>query len=185
MKIYTRRGDAGETGLMGGPRVSKAHVRVEAYGTVDELNSFLGRAVHSVTHPDVSNRLRDLQHDLFRIGAILSTPDPEPGRKAPQLPEPPTARVTEMESWIDEATGAVPPLREFVLPGGCLGAADLHVARTVCRRAERRIAALADEAAVDEDVLRYINRLSDLLFAWARLENEHAGDGDVVWSKDR
>jgi cob(I)alamin adenosyltransferase len=179
MRIYTRGGDTGQTGLMGGRRVSKADDRVEAYGTVDELNSVLGRAIQTVVDAATKERLTRIQHDLFSLGSVLATP-PESGRPAQEIP---VARIEEMESWIDEATEATPALRAFVLPGGSPGAADLHVARTVCRRAERRVTALAAAEEVDEAVIRYLNRLSDLLFAWARLDNELTGVEDVTWSK--
>jgi cob(I)alamin adenosyltransferase len=181
MRIYTRGGDAGETALMGGRRVSKADIRVEAYGTVDELNSTLGRARQTVVDSAVRERMAQIQHDLFTLGSVLATPPK--AADAVSVPDLPADRVAEMESWIDEASDTVPPLREFILPGGSLGAADLHVARTTCRRAERRVTALAESEEVDELIVRYLNRLSDLLFVWARLDNHRAGVGDITWSK--
>jgi cob(I)alamin adenosyltransferase len=182
MKIYTRTGDRGDTALFGGGRVSKAHPRVEAYGTVDELNSALGVALVHVTEPTLRARLALLQHDLFAIGANLATPARGRGAR-PSLPDLPSARIAEMEGWMDEAEAALEPLREFILPGGSPGAAQLHLARTVCRRAERCVVALAESDGVHEDVLRYLNRLSDLFFVCARLQ--HAGARDVVWRKGR
>lgn len=181
MKIYTRKGDRGRTALFGGGRVPKDDLRVEAYGTVDELNSVLGRAVPSLEDDGVRGRLERIQQDLFALGAVLATPTEETGRPRPEVPDLPAGRVPEMEAWIDEATEELEPLRNFVLPGGGPGAAELHVARTVCRRAERRVVALAGEAEVDEAAIRYLNRLSDLLFVFARLENQRAGTADVIW----
>lgn len=189
MKIYTRTGDRGTTGLFGAGRVSKGHPRVEAYGTVDELNSVLGWALISVEVDATRGRLERIQHDLFSLGAALASPGAEPDARPL-----PTGRVEEMEGWIDEAQETLPELRAFILPGGAAGGAALHVARTVCRRAERAVVVLAgdgEDAAeseggseVDEVVLRYLNRLSDLLFVMARLENHEADRGDVVWERE-
>ncbi|MCY4398229.1 MAG: cob(I)yrinic acid a,c-diamide adenosyltransferase [Gemmatimonadetes bacterium] len=184
MKIYTRRGDDGQTGFFGGGRTRKDDVRVEAYGTVDELNAVIGAAAGHVTEDRIRRRLNRLQSDLFAIGAHLATP-PREGRPAPGLPELPTERVAELEAWIDEATSATPPLRKFILPAGSAGARHLHVARAVCRRAERRVVTLAAISHVDNEVVRYLNRLSDYLFAAARLENVAAGDEDVEWRTGR
>ncbi len=182
MKIYTRRGDGGETGLFGGGRVAKNSTRVEAYGSVDELSAALGVAKAQVVDDGIRDRLSLVQRDLFGIGAHLATPPARPGRRAPEVPALPTDRIGEMEGWIDAATASSPPLRNFVLPGGSAGASQLHVARAVCRRAERRAVALAAEEEVDPAILRYLNRLSDYLFAAARLENRRTGQGDVEWS---
>ena len=178
MKIYTRRGDGGRTGLFGGGRVRKDDARVEAYGAVDELNAVIGVAVGHCEDAAVRRGLGLVQTDLFAIGAHLATPPPRPGRTAPQLPDLPLERVAEMEGWIDAAGTETAPLRNFVLPGGSPGACQLHHARTVCRRAERRVVAVA---AVDARIVQYLNRLSDYLFAAARLENHRAGVGDVEW----
>ena len=176
MKIYTRTGDSGRTGLFGGERVPKDHVRVEAYGTVDELNAVIGRALLDVEDPGIRDRLGRVQQDLFAVGAALArTSDAEPAAPLPG------ERVEEMEDWIDGADEELEPLRSFIVPGGIEGAAALHEARTVCRRAERRVVSLAAEGQVDERILRYLNRLSDVLFAFARLENHRAGRADVVW----
>ena len=183
MKIYTRTGDAGETGLFGGGRVSKHHPRVAAYGAVDELNAFLGQAAVTVSDRQVRQRLEQLQHDLFNIGSALATAPPEQGRPRPAAPPLPSARIAEMEDWIDQVTQEVEPLREFILPGGTPGAAALHVARTVCRRAEREVTALGGGGGTDPDVIRYLNRLSDLLFSLARLENARSDTPDVMWRK--
>lgn len=183
MKIYTRTGDRGETALFGGGRVPKDNDRVEAYGTVDELNSVLGWALTVVEDGSTVERLSRVQHDLFSLGSDLATPTPAEGRRRPDTPPLPLERIQAMEAWIDEAGEATGPLREFVLPGGSAGAAALHVARTVCRRAERVVVGLAREEEVHEGVVRYLNRLSDVLFALARLENHRAGRSDVAWRK--
>jgi cob(I)alamin adenosyltransferase len=183
MKIYTRTGDAGETALFGGGRVSKDHPRVAAYGTVDELNAVLGWATTAVVDEGIRGRLAALQHDLFAVGADLSTPPREDGSRHAHLPAFPSARIAEMEGWIDEAEDELPVLKEFVLPGGSPGAAALHVARTVCRRAERAVVRLATREPVEDDLIPFLNRLSDLCFALARLENHRAGVADVVWMK--
>ena len=185
MKIYTRTGDAGDTALFGGGRVSKDHHRVAAYGTVDELNASVGMAVALVSDDQVRDRLSRVQHDLFAIGAVLATIAPQDDRPRPKgLPELPTERIAEMEAWMDAATEELPPLRAFILPGGGAGAAALHLARTVCRRAERAVVHLATLEQVEEGIVVYLNRLSDLLFTFARLENARAGQGDVEWRKE-
>lgn len=183
-KIYTRTGDEGDTALFGGGRVPKDHARVQAYGAVDELNSVVGRAVNELSDDTTAERLGRVQQDLFTLGAILATPPAREGRRAPKLPELPPGRVSELEGWIDEAGAELEPLRNFILPGGSPGAAELHVARTVCRRAERAVVALARKDEVDDAVLPYLNRLSDLLFVLARLENRRGGHGDVIWRGD-
>lgn len=184
MKIYTRTGDRGETGLFGGGRVAKDHPRVEAYGTVDELNACVGWARTVVQDARVLERLGVVQHDLFALGSLLSTPPTERDRPRPRgLPELPSGRVAEMETWMDEADALLPELRAFVLPGGAAGAAALHLARTVCRRAERATVHLAGLEPVDEGIVVYLNRLSDLLFTFARVENQVSGTGDVEWRK--
>ncbi|MBT8489340.1 MAG: cob(I)yrinic acid a,c-diamide adenosyltransferase [Gemmatimonadetes bacterium] len=183
MKIYTRTGDDGQTALFGGGRVPKDAVRVAAYGTVDELNAVLGWSLTVVVDAASRSRLESVQHDLFAIGSALATPPPAEGRRSPEIPAVPVERVDEMERWIDEADEELAPLRAFVLPGGSPGAAALHMARTVCRRAERDVVALAREEDVADGVTVYINRLSDLLFTLARLENLRAGREDVEWVK--
>lgn len=184
MKIYTRTGDDGSTGLFGGGRVSKAAPRVEAYGTVDELNAVLGWAATQVRDAGVRKRLELIQHDLFALGTDLATPPPEEGRRRPETPALPTARVREMEQWIDEAAAELPALRAFILPGGSPGAAALHVARTVCRRAERVVVALAADEPVDPAGIHYLNRAADLLFMFARMENLRSGKADVTWQQE-
>jgi len=184
MTIYTKTGDDGETALFGGGRVRKNDGRVEAYGAVDELNSFVGLALTSLADADVRRGLLLIQHDLFALGANLATPEGDGSRPRPQTPEVPIARVEAMERWIDQATDELPELREFVLPGGTESAAILHVCRSVCRRAERAVVALGGEEALDDGIVPYLNRLSDLLFVWARLANHRAGQEDVLWSKE-
>ena len=163
--------------------MSKSDPRVEACGAVDELNSFLGLARDSVRDDPVRARLRIIQSDLFALGAVLATPSGDGVRPRPSVPDVPD-RSAEMERWIDAATAELSELGEFILPGGTRGASVLHVCRTVCRRAERSAVALDETEGVEDGVLRYLNRLSDLLFVWARLDNLHGGQADVVWSKD-
>lgn len=182
MKIYTRTGDGGETGLFGGGRVPKSHPRVSAYGSVDELNSFLGAALVSMEDSASRERLAVVQHDLFVVGALLAAPDT--GSDDPSVPALPVGRIEEMERWMDEASGSLAALRSFIIPGGSPGAVALHVARTVCRRAERALVALGEHEPLDEAILRYLNRLSDLLFVLARLENHRAGTPDVLWNAE-
>jgi cob(I)alamin adenosyltransferase len=185
MKIYTKTGDRGDTGLFGGGRVPKDHVRVEAYGEVDELNSTVGLVIlhlQAAGEAEMAAGLRQVQADLFTIGANLATPAVEDGgRDNPYIPELDSARTTALESWIDAADAELEPLRSFILPGGSPAASVLHLARTVCRRAERRVVSLAHQATVAESVVIYLNRLSDLLFTLARLANKRAGVEDVPW----
>lgn len=181
-KIYTKTGDAGDTGLFGGGRVPKASARVEAYGEVDELNAVLGWALLQVTDVWTRDRVERVQADLFALGAHLATPPAREGRRSPQLPPLPAARVPELERWMDEASETLPELRSFILPGGSAGGAALHLARTVCRRAERRVVALAAGEVVEPVVLTYLNRLSDFLFVAARRENQLAGAPERPWT---
>ena len=180
-RIYTRTGDRGETGLFGGGRVPKDAVRVEAYGAVDELNAVVGVALEDVVDPGIAERLRIVQSDLFTLGAHLATPDAA-APAAAHLPPLPHERVAVMEQWIDESDEEMPALRAFILPGGAGGGAALHLARTVCRRAERRVVSLAASQPVDPGVIVYLNRLSDLLFALARLAAHRAGGSDSTWA---
>ena len=183
MKIYTRTGDAGETALFGGGRVSKDHHRVAAYGTIDELNAAVGMAVELSGDAGIARRLRLVQHDLFALGAILATLPRDDGTSHPHVPEMPSARIDEMEVWMDEAEAELEPLTQFVLPGGTRGSAALHLARTVCRRSERAVVHLGTLEPIEDDLVPYLNRLSDLLFVLARLENHRAGEPDVTWEK--
>lgn len=181
MKIYTRTGDQGDTGLFGGGRVAKDHPRVASYGDVDELNAAIGAVRSHEPAALFDVELEAIQRDLFVIGGHLATPDPAKVRAALARAELPADRVTTFERAIDAADGELPPLRAFVLPAGTPKAAALHVARTVCRRAERSIVALAREEEVPSLFLVYINRLSDYLFTLARLANHRDGRGDVTW----
>ncbi len=180
MKIYTKTGDNGTTGLFGGTRVSKADARVDAYGTLDELNAHLGAVCTNLAGTFPAALLTQVQSALFVVGAELAcTPGKEHSMKM-QLVS--AEDAIQLESWIDEAEELVKPLRSFVLPGGIAASAQLHIARTVCRRAERLCVALADsDAAPRSEVVVYLNRLSDLLFVWARAVNANAGVQDVPW----
>jgi cob(I)alamin adenosyltransferase len=181
VKIYTRTGDQGETGLFGGGRVPKDHPRVAAYGDIDELNSVIGVARATGPIDFFADLLESIQRDLFSIGGHLATPDPERVTKALEKAVLSSQRVAEFERVIDEAEGELPPLRAFVLPAGTAKAAALHLARTVCRRAERSVVHLAQGNEVPGPFLIYLNRLSDLLFTLARLANDRAGVKDVTW----
>jgi len=181
MRIYTKTGDQGDTGLFGGGRVSKDHPRVSAYGEVDELNSTIGVVRATAPAGFFDDLLQSIQRDLFSIGGHLATPDPEKVEKALARAELSEERVTEFERVIDAADEELPALRAFVLPAGTPKAAALHVARTVCRRAERSVVHLKHQAEVPELFVIYLNRLSDLLFTLARLSNHRDGAGDVTW----
>lgn len=179
-RIYTKTGDDGETGLFGGGRTSKSSARVCAYGDVDELNAMLGWASTQIGDAETLERLRCIQIDLFAIGAHLATVQRE-NRPLPQLPALPVKRPGEMEKWIDAAEDQMPGLHAFILPGGSAGGAALHLARTICRRTERSVVALATKEHVDAAILVYLNRLSDLLFDLARLVNQRTGAPDIKW----
>jgi cob(I)alamin adenosyltransferase len=181
MKIYTRSGDEGDTGLFGGGRVPKHHPRVAAYGDVDELNSAIGLARATPPADLADPLLESVQRDLFAIGGHLATPDPERVSRALEKAALSDERVAEFERAIDAADAELPPLTAFVLPGGTPKAAALHLARTVCRRAERSVVRLAREAQVPPLFLVYLNRLSDLLFTLARLANHRARVEDTTW----
>jgi cob(I)alamin adenosyltransferase len=180
MKIYTRTGDDGSTGLFGGDRVRKSDPRIDCYGQVDELNASLGWAC-VVADAELSERLRRAQSDLFVIGSHLATPEPSSaGAKLPALEE---SIVDRLEMEIDAADATLPKLRSFILPGGSEPAARLHVARTVCRRAERRLVDFSLDRPVSAVILTYMNRLSDWLFIQARAANARAGIADIPWEK--
>ncbi len=181
MRIYTRTGDEGDTGLFGGGRVPKDHPRVAAYGDVDELNSALGVVRATAPVELFDELLASVQRDLFSIGGHLATPDPDKVKKALARAELSEDRTAAFEHAIDDADAELPPLRAFILPAGTPKAAALHLARTVCRRAERAVVALSHEAEVPALFLVYLNRLSDLLFTLARLANHRSGTGDVTW----
>jgi len=181
MKIYTKTGDSGMTGLFGGGRVGKDHPRVEAYGDVDELNAALGVARAAEVMPRIDEVLVPIQRDLFAIGALLATPDRDKMRQHLDKARVDDERIAQLERAIDDADAELEPLRAFVLPGGTAKAAALHVARTVCRRAERRVIRLQGDEEIPQLVVVYLNRLSDLLFTLARLANKRAGAGEVTW----
>jgi cob(I)alamin adenosyltransferase len=182
MKIYTKTGDGGETGLLAPGRVHKNDPRIEACGTVDELNALLGLARSSGLPADIDQVVRRLQNELFSLGAQLAAPDP---KTAPE-PSITPGHVEALERDIDRLDGSLPALTQFILPGGTTPAATLHVSRTVCRRAERRTVSLrdADSQSVPEILIQYLNRLGDLLFVAARAANHQLGTADEVWSKD-
>lgn len=181
MKLYTRGGDDGSTGLFGGDRVTKAHPRLRAYGGLDELNGLVGLLrLHLGKGTDAEASLERVQQDLFVLGAILATPAGH-GRLLETRLRTPAWPVADMERDIDRLSALAPPMRAFVLPGGSQGAAWAHLARTVCRRVEREVIALDFEEPVDPSVKVYLNRLSDWFFALARAENAVAGIADVEW----
>lgn len=181
MKIYTRTGDRGDTSLFGAGRVPKDDPRVAAYGDVDELNSVLGVVRAAEPNDFFDSLLQTIQRDLFSIGGQLAAPDPGAVAKALVKANLSTDRVSEFERVIDESDAELPPLRAFVLPAGGSKAAALHLARTVCRRAERSVVHLARESQIPDLFIVYLNRLSDLLFTLARLANHRAGVSDVTW----
>ena len=181
MKIYTRTGDRGDTGLFGGGRVPKNDPRVEAYGDVDELNAHLGLARAIEMMPRIDEVLVPIQRDLFALGALLATPDHEKMHEQLAKARIDDDRVSQLERAIDQGEEELEPLRAFIIPGGTPKSAALHVARTVCRRAERRVIALAQTTELPTLVVIYLNRLSDLLFVLARVANRRAGAGEVSW----
>jgi cob(I)alamin adenosyltransferase len=181
VKIYTKTGDTGETGLFGGGRVTKDHPRVTAYGEVDELNAAIGVAVALEPPAFARDLLESIQRDLFAIGGQLATPDPAKVARALSKAMLDDSRTAALEQAIDRAEAGLPPLERFILPGGTQKAAALHVARTVCRRAERSVVALARGAPVPPVIVVYLNRLSDLLFVLARQANAEARRPDVTW----
>lgn len=179
-KIYTRKGDDGTTALGGGQRVPKDSTRVEAYGTVDELNSAIGVALAQGLSPRLAEVLPVIQNELFHLGSDLAFVEEDKVKyRLPQIEE---RHIDQLEQWIDEFNEVVGPLENFILPGGSIGAAHLHVARTICRRAERAVATLAREEAVGVWAAAYLNRLSDLLFVIARYENKQRGIAEPLWN---
>jgi cob(I)alamin adenosyltransferase len=182
IKIYTKTGDEGDTGLFGGGRVGKDHPRVEAYGDIDELNAVLGMARAVEMMPRIDEVLVPVQRDLFAIGALLATPNRDKMREQLEKARVDDDRIVQLERAIDDGEHELEPLRAFIVPGGTPKAAALHVARTVCRRAERRVVHLRkEEADIPQLVVIYLNRLSDLLFVLARVANRRAGAGEVTW----
>ncbi len=181
MKLYTRTGDDGSSGLFGGHRVSKSHLRLVAYGTLDELNSVMG-LLRLHASPACANEevLQRIQQDLFVLGAILATPAASEGLLGSRMSRP-TWELTDMEADIDRLTALAPPMTAFVLPGGTAASAHAHLARTVCRRAEREVVTLTQGEPMNPVVVTYLNRLSDWFFALARAENALAGVADIQW----
>ncbi|MBD5375058.1 MAG: cob(I)yrinic acid a,c-diamide adenosyltransferase [Bacteroides sp.] len=183
--LYTRTGDSGTTSLVGGSRTTKHSPRLEAYGTVDELNSHIGLLIsHMPSNRDfapIAHSLLKVQHRLFDIGAALATPTGPGEEPANGVTD---SAITELEHEIDRIDSQLPPLNRFVLPGGTIAASQAHVARTVCRRAERRTLSLATDTPVAPEILRYLNRLSDYLFAIARFNNVKTSSTEIFWDKD-
>jgi cob(I)alamin adenosyltransferase len=179
MKIYTRVGDDGGTGLIGGGRVSKDHLRIEAYGTLDELSATIGMACSQPLSAAIGELLRTVQDDLFVMGAQLATP----GGGTPSCGSITQADVQRIEASIDRFEAELSPLRTFILPGGSPAAAALHLSRVVCRRAERRVVSLSGQEAVAEALVPYLNRLSDLFFVLSRVVNREANIEDTPWRK--
>jgi cob(I)alamin adenosyltransferase len=181
MKIYTKTGDKGDTGLFGGGRVPKDDPRVEAYGDVDELNAALGvvRAVEIM--PRIDEVIVPIQRDLFSIGALLATPDLEKMHDHLTKAQIDDNRIKSLEKSIDECDRELEPLKAFIVPGGTPKSAALHLARTICRRAERRVISLQHKTEIPQIVIVYLNRLSDLLFTLARVANKRGGAGEVTW----
>jgi len=178
MKIYTKTGDKGDTKLFDGTQVRKNDTRVEAYGQVDELNAVIGAAVSFLADSELKELLFAIQRDLFSVGAQLADPN-QHGKKPKSRLD--AARITALEEAIDRFETELPPLRQFILAGGAPAGAMLHVARTVCRRAERRVTALAESVEIDSRTIEYLNRLSDFLFVLARLVNHRQGQQEIPW----
>ncbi len=179
MKIYTKTGDRGDTRLFDGTKVRKHNERVDAYGDVDELNSFIGAAASFLTDTFLVAMLADIQKDLFSVGAQLADPGFKNRSRAKfQLAR---DRITALETAIDKFETELPPLRQFIVAGGGNGGALLHVARTVCRRAERRVVGLSEKLEVNSDIIEYLNRLSDFLFVIARVVNHREGKQEILW----
>lgn len=182
MKIYTKTGDKGETSLLGGERVSKHHDQIEAYGTVDELNACLGLVAVTNEHKTLDAMIPSIQRNLFNAGSELAQSEKYKPKKQSAHFQPITTEAVEtLETWIDQLEEDLPPLKNFILPGGTPAAAHLHLARCICRRAERRVIALAHQRDVRTELITYLNRLSDLLFVMARAANHLSGREDIPW----
>jgi cob(I)alamin adenosyltransferase len=181
--IYTRSGDQGDTGLFGGGRVPKDDPRVDAYGEVDELNAAVGLARSFPVHAELGRLLKDVQDQLFTVGSVLATP--ADSKAASHIPHVEPAWAAEMEKAIDRFDRELSPLRQFILAGGTPAASALHLARTICRRAERKVVSLARSGQVAAEVVVYLNRLSDFLFTLARVDNLRGGVTDVPWNPPR
>jgi cob(I)alamin adenosyltransferase len=181
MKIYTKTGDKGETGLFGGERVSKDSLRISAYGTIDELNSFIGLAITEVRDEGVKRNLLKIQNQLFVVGSDLATPDDEKTKKL-NIERTPASYYIQIENLIDDYDAKLEELRNFILPGGSKSAVLLHVCRTICRRAEREVVALKNSVTIGENIIIFLNRLSDLLFVLSRFENKVSNHPDTIWN---
>ena len=179
VKIYTRTGDGGDTGLFDGTRVTKSDPRVAAYGDVDELNAWLGLVRTEVTESELTAMLEQIQRDLFALGARLADPSHKIAARVAKAAVT-TEDISRLEGWIDQLESELPPLRRFILAGGSRGGALLHVARTICRRAERAMVSVGQDA-FEPELLVYVNRLSDLLFVMARAANRRAGTAETEW----
>lgn len=177
MKIYTKTGDNGQTSLFGGVRAEKNDPRIEAYGTIDELNSVIGIVISNQPSETGLNILKDIQQTLFVVGADLATPED----KKERIERVGKSQIDNLENWIDELQEHLPALKSFILPGGTAVGSHLHLARTVCRRAERAIVSCKQQKSVSDNLLIYVNRLSDLLFVMARYENYQAGETETPW----
>ena len=181
MKIYTKTGDKGDTGLFGGERVSKNSPRIKAYGTIDELNSFIGLAITEVKNKEVKLLLNKIQNQLFTVGSDLATPETEKNKKL-NITRTPESFYLELEYEIDKYEVKLEPLKNFILPGGSKAAAFLHVCRTVARRAEREVVALNSTVKIGDNVIIFLNRISDLFFVLSRYENKVSNHPDITWS---
>ena len=181
MKIYTKTGDAGKTSLFGGKRVSKDNLRIEAYGTVDELNSLLGAALTEINDPEIASAVERIQNELFNVGADLATPISNDGKDS-YIKRTVEEDILRLENDIDKFDSQLPELKSFILPGGSKGASLLQLARSVCRRAERTAVALGGQEEIGKFVIVYLNRLSDLLFILGRAENLFNGVPEPEWN---
>ncbi len=180
MKIYTKTGDKGETGLFGGQRVSKSNSRIDAYGTIDELNSFIGLAITEIKSEKIISVLQRIQNQLFVVGSDLATPISEKDQKL-KITRTPESYINQAEADIDYFNSQLEELRNFILPGGSKGAVYLHVCRTVARRAERKVVALNEQVKIGDNIIIFINRLSDLFFVLSRFENKVSNIPDTKW----
>tara|TARA_R110000787_G_scaffold234375_3_gene341251 strand:+ start:7145 stop:7717 length:573 start_codon:yes stop_codon:yes gene_type:complete len=189
MKIYTKTGDKGTTALFGGTRVPKHHLRIESYGTIDELNSYIGLVKDQAINEETKNVLIKIQHDLFTLGSMLATPVDKKtlksGKERLNIPKIDTESILYLEDQIDEMNTKLPQMTHFILPGGHTTVSFCHIARCVCRRAERLSVSLSEEEEINPDVLRYLNRLSDYLFVLARKLSQDLSAQEVKWIPEK
>jgi len=181
MKIYTKTGDKGETGLFGGERVSKDSLRISAYGTIDELNSYIGYTITETVDESIKKNLSLIQNYLFTVGSDLATPETEKNTKL-KIQRTPQSFYIEIERMIDKYEAELEELKNFILPGGSKSSALLHICRTICRRAEREVVALKKTVTIGENIIIFLNRLSDLFFVLSRFENKVSNHPDVIWN---